>query len=376
MKMFFVTAFIVAALAAPIPFERRGVMSWNIGPPTAFWWPQGSDGSDGSMKVFESARFCDVNKTYWPPDAATGRLVPYSLNHSYFRIRDLVTGAVDGNVQGSERYAYGSAVVDPVTRRAWVFGSPRDLCISPHRAPGPDDNYVRAWWSDDLATWHTSDAPALRLPAYPFNTDVTPVVDYVVNGTRVNFVMVLEHGRVAVHSAADRNLTRGWRVHASPSGGFGACPAVHYGEDDGFLYVISGGNKIALARTRDLSTWESAPDLVVPDPDQDARVAPFMGMQAQVDDGAAAGGDARTLRAVLDNPYCWEYDVNDADFCCGGARTAPGAPLNKSYVLYSPSSQGNKPRANCSALGLAHTGFNGLATADVGLTSLLSSRFQ
>ena len=142
----------------------------------------------------------------------------------------------------------------------------------------------------------------------------------------------------------------------------------------GKVFYVSFGDegKVGLHVARSVGSS----DLVVPDPDQDARVAPFMGMQAQVDDGAAAGGDARTLRAVLDNPYCWEYDVNDADFCCGGARTAPGAPLNKSYVLYSPSSQGNKPRANCSALGLAHTGFNGLATADVGLTSLLSSRFQ
>ena len=30
--------------------------------------------------------------------------------------------------QGSECFAYGSAVVDPVRQRAWVFGSERDLC--------------------------------------------------------------------------------------------------------------------------------------------------------------------------------------------------------------------------------------------------------
>lgn len=38
------------------------------------------------------------------------------------------TGEVVGNVQGSEGYAYGSAVIDPLTGTAWVFGSPRDLC--------------------------------------------------------------------------------------------------------------------------------------------------------------------------------------------------------------------------------------------------------
>ena len=51
------------------------------------------------MKVFESARFCRNGDTYWPPDATTGKLEPYS-NHSYFRIRDLATGDVVGNVQG------------------------------------------------------------------------------------------------------------------------------------------------------------------------------------------------------------------------------------------------------------------------------------
>ena len=85
----------------------------------------------------------------------------------------------------SEMYAYGCAVVDPVTRRAWVFGSPRDLC---HHGNAPKQpNFVQAWWSDDLVEWHTSSEPALRLSSYPFNTDVTPVVDLTINGTKVNF---------------------------------------------------------------------------------------------------------------------------------------------------------------------------------------------
>eukprot|EP01044_Picomonas_judraskeda_P011341 COSAG03_NODE_1535_length_3911_cov_10.802466_2_plen_73_part_00 len=36
---------------------------------------------------------------------------------------------------------------------------------------------MRAWWSDDLVHWHTAQQPALMYPAYPFNTDVTPVVN-------------------------------------------------------------------------------------------------------------------------------------------------------------------------------------------------------
>lgn len=114
-------------------------MSWNVGPPTAFWWPKTS-----RMMVYESARYCSAGKTYWPPSgqevshsidstqeisdaAGTMSLQPYS-NHSYIRIRDMTTGAVVGNVQGSDCFSYGSAVVDPVLQRAWVFGSERDTC--------------------------------------------------------------------------------------------------------------------------------------------------------------------------------------------------------------------------------------------------------
>ena len=56
------------------------------------------------------------------------------------QVRDMGSGAVVGNVQGSECFAYGSAVVDPVLQRAWVFGSERDLC---HR---DEDSRCAAFW--------------------------------------------------------------------------------------------------------------------------------------------------------------------------------------------------------------------------------------
>ena len=81
--------------------------------------------------------------------------------------------------------------------------------------------------------------------------------------------MVSESGRIATHSAPDRNLSTGWKHFSgenhSAARGFGACPAVHYGEEDGFFYVISGGSVIALSRTKDLETWEhTAAPLVTP----------------------------------------------------------------------------------------------------------------
>ena len=162
-----------AAAAEPIPYVREGVMAWNVGPPTAFWWPKTS-----SMMVYESARYGSPDKTYWPP-SESGELQPFS-NHSYFRIREMSSGRVVGNVQGSECFAYGSAVVDPVQQIAWVFGSERDLnggknrSHSVHCAPfwqgrAHAGNGVRAWWSDDLQRWRTALSPALMFPSCECN---------------------------------------------------------------------------------------------------------------------------------------------------------------------------------------------------------------
>ena len=63
--------------------------------------------------------------------------------------------------------------------------------------------------------------------------------------------------------------------------------------------------------------------------------------------------------------------------CCGGPLTAPGAPTDKAWVLFSPSSQGAPPHRNCSSVNpaLATTNFNGIASANTSLTALLASRF-
>jgi hypothetical protein len=160
-------------------------------------------------------------------------------------------GEVVSNVQWSEGYAYGSAVVDPVTGLVWVFGSPADLCNRSRSHDKPV--YVRAWWSEDMVEWHTATHPALGpdiLTSYPFNTDVcavnssTHALAKVGLPTDLNFVMVLESGRVALHTGPSRNLSTGWTaVHGkmvSSTSGFGACPSIHYAVETGHFYVISG----------------------------------------------------------------------------------------------------------------------------------------
>jgi hypothetical protein len=207
--------------------QRLGAAAWDVGPPTPFWWPNASSGlpENGSMMVFESIRFCGRGDqaAVWPPGSNSG--VDPASNASYFRIRTLVDGDVVSVVSGSEGYAYGSAVVDPIAGRAWVFGSHSDLCGDRvHR-----DNGIRAWWSSDLTTWHTAAQPALVTPEkFPFNTRATLVTAPIPGLPNVDFVMAVENGRLAVHDAgtANRNLSIGWRMlNWTADGGFSACPA-------------------------------------------------------------------------------------------------------------------------------------------------------
>ena len=168
-------------------------------------------------------------------------------------------------------------------------------------------------------------------------------------------------------------------------------------------------------------SWEIARQpLVAPDRKGDVQVSPFLGARDQIAVGDAA---AATFRSDLAHPECWEFDVkcvsssccraschhttshhgtaiatktgntdsivsfllcsprSDSDMCCGGALTSPGfaeAMGSVAFVLYSPSSQGRSPLKNCSVIRppLGVTNFNGVATANVTLTTLLGSHFE
>jgi hypothetical protein len=374
-----------SALAARVPLVREGVAAWDMGPPTPFWWPNASATGGGEMMVFESVRYCGGGGgTEYPPGSASS-----FSNASFFRVRRMRDGAVVGNVGGSAGHAYGSATVDPQSGRAWVFGSHCDLCARPRVHA---DNAIRAWWSDDLVAWRTTAPgapPTANASSFPFNTRLTPV-DRPIPGLSgapggvVDYVMAFDYGRLAVHrsppssAAPPIDLSTGWQVLEEDGyiGGFGAAPALHWSEDDGYFYVMSGGHVISLARSANLSSpWQrAAPRLfVAPRPAEDVAVSPFLGLAAQL----RAHDPHGTLSSDLAHGACWDHNSNDADFCCGGRRTGGGAPLNRAWVFYSPSSQGKGPDANCSKVepALSATAFNAVASANVSLNELLASYF-
>lgn len=49
-------AFAMESPSSVVPYRRDGVMAWNVGPPTPFYWPPTRE-----MMVFESARLVDVH---------------------------------------------------------------------------------------------------------------------------------------------------------------------------------------------------------------------------------------------------------------------------------------------------------------------------
>lgn len=184
--------------------------------------------------------------------------------------------------------------------------------------------------------WETSVAPALNVTegGFPFNTRATPVMRPIPGLPDVDFVMAVDYGRLAVHNASagagDRNLSHGWRLlpwNAAENGGFSACPSIHWAEEDGYFYSISGGHIITLARSLDLKTWlranrshmsegaggddrggagAGARPFLAADPTADSAISPLMGFPEHVE-----ADKSRVLKADLLHPECWDHNVND-----------------------------------------------------------------
>ena len=99
--------------------------------------------------------------------------------------------------------------------------------------------------------------------------------------------------------------------------------------------------------------------------DANVQLSEFLGIRQQAAGSVPSTPEhkraAAAMKSTLAHPECWEKDVNDSDMCCGGPLTAPGAPQDKAWVLFSPSSQGSPPHPNCSTITppLEKTNFNG-----------------
>lgn len=129
---------------SPVPrpspeYQKIGSFDASTFESSIQWW-----GPARALIIMES-----IGCGYW---GHAGQWIPAYDGHSYFRVRNLETGAVLANLSATIGFGFGSAFVDHNAGRFWVFGTPHDRCDHPvvNSSAG-----VWAWWSDapDLSTW-------------------------------------------------------------------------------------------------------------------------------------------------------------------------------------------------------------------------------
>lgn len=251
-----------------------------------------------------------------------GRWFPAFANHSYARVRDLMTGVVVSNVTSTIAFGFLSAYPDFQQGQLWLFGVDDDRCVGQHKG-----TYVRAWWSSDLTTWDT----AVAIPnIQTYNVEVARV-DVVPAGLpHHTHVMILESFIFMAVDAPHGNLTGSpwFRLQSvdppAPSGG----PSIRF--SDGYYYIITGGHTVELFRTSDFKSWENSVhnSFIKPTPD-DATESPY----CDFPDTAETKG----FGPMKHHYRLWDWFSNDGDVCCIDPA------VNGSWVVWGASTQGRTP---------------------------------
>lgn len=350
---------------------------------TPFWWPK-----DGRMYLMECICRGPLDRPGWGTIYGSywGHAElwqPLYKNHSYIRIRDLTTGDVVSNISTSIGFGFGAAFVDYDHGQLWISATANDRVSSAPRPFGPPTDHCaqeKHWecngvWvfnSTDLKSWTRRQTDvAWNGP----NTDIARVYPSPSHPTPSNlpphrYVMATENGVWALNNNEDGDLSHGWVTLPSTAahGGSLACPSVRYLPSDGYYYTVSGGHTVALMRSRDLLSWETA----------SGEAAPFI--QPSTGDIQVASGVMRSATANLARGHAnlsfphraiWDLDANDADLCCeswGGASPDKGGPT-VSYVLWGADGQG------ASGFKAGPEGFAAMGVANMTLERLLQAYF-
>jgi hypothetical protein len=194
-----------------------------------------------------------------------GQWDPAFAGHSYVRIRELQSGKVIANVTATIGTSFVSAFVDREHGpTVWLSALAVDRCVA------QCGDGVLALSSTDLVTWTSATAVA---GVHTCNTEVARVEHPPASLPRHTHVMILEPFSFMLLDAPGGDLSTGWfpapnaTAPSAPSGG----PSIRF--EGGYYYVITGGHKVYLARSRDLRAWEPAVEMAAPSA-ADAVVAP------------------------------------------------------------------------------------------------------
>jgi len=212
----------------------------------------------------------------------------------------LQTWKVVANIRPSCEHAFGSATVTKApngTEIFWVYGTRwiRDNVPNPiNKAKGQRGYFAPEWsgpcqegncavdvfWSTDpqLQVWHNATAAELPKGMSAYNMDVTPVdsaalakfnpelpphrwvmaIEHLVPGYSFGTTFLINNGITPLDAPWVLMNTTQYFVPnlAGGTNGVGACPSVRYIPSTGYYYVISGGNKVYVVRSKDLMKWE------------------------------------------------------------------------------------------------------------------------
>ena len=438
---------------SPARLNNSGAFDANTGESSLFVWSGGGPHA-GKLVLFETVSVCSPVCCCAPAGALCLPVLPrvcsdatrqinsrypgmaFGSHVSYYRLRDMDSGAVIVNISESQTLGFGSAFMDHDNKKLWLFGCNRGgkgamACGGAINASRP-----RAWegsvwvlWSTDLLTWH---CPALTNVAWSGPNTATARVRGPTHPSLPphRYVMLTEGLSVAFNNNADGDLTKGWTTlpqcpqAVDPAGngtvlaplkpgsnswayttctksycrnvsnvacnrtrlpplpaaqGLGACPSVKYLPADGFYYVIfAGAPFVYVVRTRDFVTWEQPEQPLLRPSQDDARASPFVGNPATM--AAHAPSWWRTVSR-------WDFNSNDADMCCetwepsGVVRRALAAREDKQmgWFVWAPSSQGAALAAARAAARaallvlLVLTGAHGTGLAVLAVQALASS---
>lgn len=266
-------------------------------------------------------------------------------NHSYARIRELHSGVVIANVTETIGTSFVSAFVDRDHDRVWLSALGVDRCVA------QCGTGVLAISSLDLMSWTSSMAIS---DVNTCNTEIARVEQAPPTLPPHRYVMILEPFIFMLNNNVDGNLSHGWfsvrsKAPDADSGG----PSLRF--EDGFYYVITGGHKVYVVRSKDLQTWEPAAVMISPSA-ADAQAAPLANFPAEAH---RKGFD------TMSDPADWDWNSNDADVCCHGVDPSVG-----SWLIWGASTQGRAPKPPAT-----HAQTNVVGFANVTLAELLSSFF-
>lgn len=306
-------------------------------------------------------------------------------NVSYARIRHLTTGEIVHNISITQGYAFISPYVNYETDTLWLFGVEVDRC---HDGCG-NPTQVFSWSSPDLVTWQQRHL-AFDYGKVTHNVQVSRVGS-LPGGSRNwmkpasslpehKYIMHLECFAWAINNNADGNLSYGWELlndtHQpnAPCGG----PSMKFNPLDGYYYLLTGGNIVALVRTNDFQTWSHSKYYPFIQPQHnDSLIADLQNWPAEAkirgSPPNAGVGEPEPFDKVPFDPYwhqnwtSWNWNSNDADSCC------MHADVKTAHLIWGASTQGKDPSLPLTG---SDAGANVIASADMPLTKFFAAAFD